>query len=125
MSESEPTPTPAELPESPLDPLAALLERQKAEIRELTKTTQKIKHAVPKGDKRRQKDAAQEIANLESALYDRHTKETKELKAQLKAGEVTEDESKRLQEQLQKTTDRFIKEIDALVASKEAEIMEV
>ena len=85
MSESEPTPTPAELPESPLDPLAALLERQKAEIRELTKTTQKIKHAVPKGDTRRQTDAAQESANLESALYDRHTKETKELKAQLKA----------------------------------------
>jgi ribosome recycling factor len=48
-----------------------------------------------------------------------------DLKHQLKNGEITEDDNKRLQEQLQKLTDRFIKEIDALVAAKEKEIMEV
>lgn len=48
-----------------------------------------------------------------------------ELRAQLKDHKITEDDNKRMQDQLQKTTDRFIKEIDQLVASKEKEIMEV
>jgi ribosome recycling factor len=48
-----------------------------------------------------------------------------ELKAELKDHKITEDESKRLQDQLQKITDKFTKEIDALVGTKEKEIMEV
>lgn len=48
-----------------------------------------------------------------------------ELKAELKAHAITEDESKRLQESLQKLTDKYVKEIDGLVAAKEKEIMEV
>ena len=48
-----------------------------------------------------------------------------ELKTQLKNGEITEDDNKRMQDQLQKLTDRFIKDIDSLVVSKEKEIMEV
>jgi len=48
-----------------------------------------------------------------------------DLRAQLKDHEITEDDNKRMQDQLQKTTDRFIKEIDQLVAAKEKEIMEV
>ncbi len=47
------------------------------------------------------------------------------LRAQLKDHDVTEDAHKRMQDQLQKFTDRFIKEIDQLVAAKEKEIMEV
>lgn len=42
-----------------------------------------------------------------------------------KKSEITQDESKRLQEQLQKLTDRYVAEIDKLLATKEAEIMEV
>jgi ribosome recycling factor len=38
---------------------------------------------------------------------------------------VTEDESKRSQEDVQKLTDKYIKEADAILASKEREIMEV
>ena len=48
-----------------------------------------------------------------------------ELKAQLKSSDITEDDNKRMQETLQRLTDRYIKEIDALVAAKEKEIMEV
>jgi ribosome recycling factor len=48
-----------------------------------------------------------------------------DLKAQQKAGEITEDDNKRMQDQLQKMTDKYIKEIDALVVAKEKEIMEV
>lgn len=42
-----------------------------------------------------------------------------------KDGEVTEDELKRGQEDVQKLTDKYIKEIDSLLAVKEKDIMAV
>ncbi|MEO7201340.1 MAG: ribosome-recycling factor, partial [Candidatus Tumulicola sp.] len=48
-----------------------------------------------------------------------------DIKVQLKAGDITEDDSKRMQDTLQKLTDRYVKEIDGLAAAKEKEIMEV
>ncbi|MDQ6767320.1 MAG: ribosome recycling factor [Candidatus Eremiobacteraeota bacterium] len=48
-----------------------------------------------------------------------------QLKHGLKDSKITEDENRRSNEQLQKTTDKFIAEIDQLVAHKEKEIMEV
>jgi ribosome recycling factor len=48
-----------------------------------------------------------------------------DIKTQLKDHKITEDDNKRLQDQLQKLTDKFIKDIDQLVAAKEKEIMEV
>lgn len=42
-----------------------------------------------------------------------------------KEGEVSEDEGRRAQEQVQKITDRFIGEVDSLLEAKEREIMEV
>lgn len=47
------------------------------------------------------------------------------LKAQEKKGEITEDDSHRGQEEMQKLTDKYIVEIDQLVEAKEKEIMEV
>jgi ribosome recycling factor len=38
---------------------------------------------------------------------------------------VSEDESKRAQEEIQKVTDKLIKEVDQILANKEKEIMEV
>lgn len=38
---------------------------------------------------------------------------------------ATEDESKRSQDEVQKLTDKYIKEVDAILAAKEKEIMEV
>jgi ribosome recycling factor len=43
----------------------------------------------------------------------------------LKAKEISEDEERRAQDEVQKLTDRFIQEIDKLLAQKEAEIMAV
>ena len=40
-------------------------------------------------------------------------------------GDVSEDEIKQLEDQLQKTTDKFIKEVDALMDKKSKEIMTV
>ena len=42
-----------------------------------------------------------------------------------KNGKVSEDDRRRAVDELQKLTDRFTKEIDSLLAAKEAEIMEV
>ncbi len=40
-------------------------------------------------------------------------------------GKITEDEGRRGNEQVQKLTDKYIADVDALVHSKEKEIMEV
>jgi ribosome recycling factor len=42
-----------------------------------------------------------------------------------KSGEISEDDSRRAVDELQKLTDRYIKEIESLLSAKEAEIMEV
>ena len=48
-----------------------------------------------------------------------------ELKAAAKAKEISEDDERRGQEDIQKTTDRFIAEINKLLAAKEQKIMTV
>jgi ribosome recycling factor len=47
------------------------------------------------------------------------------LKSALKDHKVTEDENRRANDQVQKLTDKYIAEVDGLVAHKEKEIMEV
>lgn len=48
-----------------------------------------------------------------------------DLKAKQKDGELSEDDLRRSQDEVQKLTDKYIKEIDQLVANKEQEIMQV
>jgi ribosome recycling factor len=48
-----------------------------------------------------------------------------EVKKMEKNGDVSEDEARRAQDEVQKLTDRFIKEADQVVESKEKEVMEV
>ena len=48
-----------------------------------------------------------------------------QFKKQKKANEITEDDLKDLEDQIQKLTDRFVKNIDTIVTAKEKEIMEV
>ncbi|KJS16867.1 MAG: ribosome recycling factor [Peptococcaceae bacterium BRH_c4b] len=47
------------------------------------------------------------------------------LKAKEKKAEISEDELRRAQDEVQKLTDKYIKEVDVLVSSKEQEIMTV
>lgn len=47
------------------------------------------------------------------------------LKKLIKDKEISEDDERRTQDEVQKLTDRFVTEIDKLVAQKEAEIMTV
>lgn len=46
-------------------------------------------------------------------------------KAQKKKGEITEDDLKSAETDIQKLTDQFIKDIDSVAAKKDKEIMEI
>ena len=48
-----------------------------------------------------------------------------EFKKQQKASEITEDESKRAVEEIQKMTDKYISEINTVLEAKEKEILEI
>lgn len=47
------------------------------------------------------------------------------LKKQLKDKEITEDDSRRLQDEIQKATDQFVAKCDAALVAKEKEILEI
>jgi ribosome recycling factor len=68
--------------------------------------------------KKKAEDGKVAVRNVRHKLHD-------DLKAQLKDHKITEDDGKRLQDQLQKLTDKYVKDIDQLVAAKEKEILEV
>ncbi|GAC1387810.1 MAG: ribosome recycling factor [Vulcanimicrobiaceae bacterium] len=68
--------------------------------------------------KKKAEDGRIAVRNVRHKIHD-------DIKGQLKDHKITEDESKRYQEQLQKLTDKYVKEIDALIVIKEKEIMEV
>ncbi len=48
-----------------------------------------------------------------------------QFKKQKKANEITEDDLKDLEDQVQKLTDNFVKKIDGIISAKEKEILEV
>ncbi len=48
-----------------------------------------------------------------------------QLKALLKDKEITEDEERRYQDEVQKLTDKHITEIDSILSAKESELMEI
>lgn len=88
-----------------------------------------IRLSIPPLNEERRKDLVKVIKKKAEdgkiAVRNVRHKAHDDLKNQLKGHEITEDDSKRKQEQLQKMTDKFIKEIDTLVVSKEKDIMEV
>ncbi|MNT60411.1 Ribosome-recycling factor [compost metagenome] len=59
------------------------------------------------------------------ALRNIRRDEMDQLKKIEKAGDITEDERKRGEEKIQKLTDRYVKEMDEALSTKEKEIMEV
>jgi ribosome recycling factor len=88
-----------------------------------------IRLVVPPLNEERRKDLAKVVKKKAEdgkiAVRNVRHKAHDDLKTQLKSAEITEDDNKRMQDTLQKLTDRFVKEIDGLVAAKEKEIMEV
>jgi len=89
--------------------------------------TLRIVFPPPTQERRKElvKLAKKEAEEGKVALRNVRRDEQDKIKAAEKKSEITQDDSKRLQDQLQKVTDRFVAEIDKLLATKEAEIMEV
>ncbi|HJP88957.1 MAG TPA: ribosome recycling factor [Candidatus Limnocylindrales bacterium] len=80
--------------------------------------TEERRHDLVKQVHKRMEEARVEIRNLRRDAADH-------LKKLEKDGEVGVDEGRKLQELLQKTTDRNIDEVDRIGAAKEQEVLEV
>lgn len=88
-----------------------------------------IRLSVPALTEERRKELAKQVHKVAEEFKVRLRNERRDandkLKKMEKDGNITEDELKKGQEEVQKITDKFIKEIDAVAKAKEADIMEV
>jgi ribosome recycling factor len=88
-----------------------------------------IRLMIPQLTEERRKDLVKVIRKKSEdgkvAIRNVRHKAVDEIKALLKDTKITEDENKRAGERVQKMTDKYIKDVDALVVVKEKEIMEV
>ncbi|MFD2171324.1 ribosome recycling factor [Tumebacillus lipolyticus] len=88
-----------------------------------------IRIAIPQLTEQRRLDLVKQVKKMSEegrvAIRNIRRDINDELKKLEKSGDISEDESRRTQEKVQKETDRYIGEIDKLLASKEQEIMEV
>ncbi|MBE5039174.1 ribosome recycling factor [Ructibacterium gallinarum] len=80
--------------------------------------TEERRRELSKGVSKRGEEAKVAVRNIRRDAME-------QFKKQKKAGEITEDDLKDLEEQVQKLTDKFVKQIDGIIADKEKEIMEV
>ncbi|MEW6661219.1 MAG: ribosome recycling factor [Bacillota bacterium] len=80
--------------------------------------TQERRAELVKTVKKKAEEARVAVRNIRRDVND-------EIKAAEKKGEITEDQLRKGQEQIQKLTDKFIETVDKVLAAKEAEIMEV
>ena len=80
--------------------------------------TEERRHELIKVVRRRVEEGRIAVRNLRREAMD-------ELKAAEKDKDISQDEHKRLQNQLQKLTDSFISSIDEIARDKEAEVMKV
>ena len=71
------------------------------------------------------KVARQEAESARVAVRGARRDANAELKTLLKDRKVTEDEERRAQDEIQKLTDKHIADIDKILATKEAELLEV
>ncbi len=88
-----------------------------------------IRLTFPAPTEERRKQLAKEVSKLgeEAKVAVRNIRRDAmdKAKAAKKAGELTEDDQKKMEEAVQKLTDKFIKKVDAAVADKQKEIMSV
>lgn len=88
-----------------------------------------IRLSVPALTEERRKELAKKASKAAEDFKVRIRNERRDanekIKKMEKGGELTEDELKKAQDEVQKMTDKFIKEIDTLLSKKEKDIMEV
>lgn len=90
---------------------------------------QTIRLNFPAPTEERRKQLAKDVQKLgeEAKIAVRNVRRDAmdKFKAMKKAGELTEDDQKKLEEETQKLTDKYVKQIDETCAAKNKEIMEV
>ncbi len=82
--------------------------------------TEERRQQIVKHAKKLAEDARVAIRNIRRDVNDEIKKKSKD-----KEAHVSEDETKKLQDEIQKTTDAHIKKVDELLAHKEKEILTV
>lgn len=80
--------------------------------------TEERRKALAKDVSKMAEEAKVAVRNIRRDAMDK-------FKASKKSGELTEDDLKNLEDKIQKITDKFIKEIDAVAATKSKEVMEL
>lgn len=85
-------------------PIPPLTEERRKELVKLVRKVAEEKRVAVRNIRR---DANEEVKSLE------------------KSGEISEDESRRTQSEIQELTDKYIEQVDELLAAKEKEILEV
>ena len=80
--------------------------------------TEERRKQLTKDVQKQGEDAKVAVRNVRRDAMDK-------FKAMKKAGELTEDDQKNLEEEVQKLTDKYVKKIDETCAAKNREIMEV
>ena len=68
--------------------------------------------------KRKAEDWKVELRNIRRDVLE-------QIRTMVKSKEISEDESKKAQEQLQKLTDQYVSQVDALAGEKEGEVMSI
>lgn len=71
------------------------------------------------------RQARQEAENGRVAIRNIRRDANSDLKDLLKEKEITEDDNRRGEDQIQKLTDKFVAEVDQLLEAKEADLMEI
>lgn len=78
-------------PDPTTETLDELITRHKRELRDLTAKVTGLKKTATKGDKKKKKEVAAEIALLEQELSKRHERELSELEAKVRAAKEAAD----------------------------------
>ncbi|KAH7981267.1 hypothetical protein HPB49_022852 [Dermacentor silvarum] len=90
-----------------------LLQVHRKERKELQAKIQSLKHSVPKGDKKRKKDVAAEVAILEAELEEKHKKDLEEFAALQCDGVANgEPEEKKRQKEVQREKEIAEQEVE-------------
>jgi ribosome recycling factor len=88
-----------------------------------------IRVLIPALNEERRKDLIKKVGKMSEeakvALRNLRRDEVENVKKQVKNKEVSEDDSRRAQDEIQKILDRVIVDVDAAAAAKEKELMEV
>lgn len=94
-----------------------------------TNDGQVIRISVPALTEERRKELAKQAGKVSEEFKVRLRNERRDandkLKKMEKDGDITEDDLKKSQDEVQKLTDKFVKEVDALLKAKEQDIMAV